>query len=771
MNEAVSFVQDLAVILIAAAAGGLLCRRLGLSPVVGYLLAGMAVGPYTPDWLGVVRHVDRVRLFAELGLVFLMFGIGLSFSLKRLRQMGLSVVAAAGGGALVVFTVARGLGEGLGLDRAGGMFYGALLVVSSSAVIGKLLNDSGTAHDKSNQMALGVTLAEDIVAIVALTLLGSVGAGGGGGADLGRTVALFAGFVLLLATLGLLVVPRVLRWLGREANAELETLFVAGLLFAVALVVVRAGYSLALGAFLLGAIVAETPQRPQLERAFSGMRDLFGAIFFVAVGMSIPVAALPATSGLIAVTLAVAVIGRTLAAAGMLMLLGQDKVTALRAGLMLTPLGEFSFVIAQLGIDGGVLPPEYLAVAVGAALGTALLGPVLVKHGEAIAQTVAGRPWPGFDQVLALHQRLWRGLEQRRDRNLLWKLLRRRLTQIGVEVALITALLVLARPGVRLAVENWGPEAVPLLGTAAALGAVLALLVVVPLIAVLRNLQAVAMILADYWSRQNAGWRHLRGLLEAMFFWPIAVGLGLWLWNVSPVEGGAWLALGFVTLMAVVGTLFWRHFIRWHSEMEIVLESSMGTGPEAGPTAWVDRYAPWGLHLGEVELPDQFAGAGRTLAQIDLRRRCGVTVITIERRGFRLNNPGAGAQLFPGDKLLLLGTHRQIAAAKQQLLDPGTLVDAAADGDLGDLSVELVVVPPASALAGRGLAELGWPGRLGVQVVGVERAGVRQLSPDASFALAAGDRLLVLGTAAQLGTVEREVAAGPDAGAASDFTD
>ena len=163
MNEAVSFVQDLAVIMIAAAVGGLLCRRLGLSPVVGYLVAGMAVGPFTPDWLGVVRDVDRVRLFAELGLVFLMFGIGLSFSLKRLRQMGLGVVLVAAGGALLVFTVARGVGESLGLERVGGMFFGALLVVSSSAVIGKLLNDSGTSHDKSSQLALGVTLVFFIV--------------------------------------------------------------------------------------------------------------------------------------------------------------------------------------------------------------------------------------------------------------------------------------------------------------------------------------------------------------------------------------------------------------------------------------------------------------------------------------------------------------------------------------------------------------------------------------------------------------------------------
>ncbi len=762
MSEAVNFVQDLAVIMIAAAVGGLLCRRLGLSPVVGYLLAGMAVGPSTPSWLGVVQDPERVRLFAELGLLFLMFGIGLSFSLKRLSKLGPAVVLAAAGGALLVFSVGRMVGEALGLDRTGGMFFGALLVVSSSAVIGKLLADSGTAHDKSSQLALGVTLAEDIVAIVALTLLSSVVPGEAGveAPGLGRTVAMFAGFVLLLATLGLLVVPRVLRWLGREANPELETLFVAGLLFTVALFVVKAGYSLALGAFLLGAIVAETPQRPQLERAFAGMRDLFGAIFFVAIGMSIPVEVLPAAAGPIGITLLVAVVGRAVALAAVLMLLGQDKVTALRSGLILTPLGEFSFVIAQLGIDGGVLPPAYMAVAVGAALGTALTGPLLVRHGERIAGALAGRAWPGLDSMLALHRRLLHGLQQRKDRNLLWKLLRRRVTQIGVEVALVTALLALAGSGVQAAVAAWGEEAVPVIGTRLAIGLGLALVVLAPLIAILRNLQAAAMILANYVSRNNPSWGRIGGLVESTIFWPLAGVLGLWLWNVAPVQGGLWMAVGFVALMALAAGLFWRRFIRWHSEMEIALESSFGDGGEEQPPSWVDRYAPWGLHLGELELPDQFARAGSTLGELDLRRRCEVSVIAIERRGFRINNPGADAILFPGDKILMLGTHAQIAAAKQQLLAPGENGARATGDDLGDLTVELLLVPAGSAAAGQRLNHLAWPRRLGVQVVGIERAGRRQLPPEGDLELAAGDGLLVLGGPVSLARLERELAAG-----------
>lgn len=752
MTEAAQFIQDLAVIMIAAALAGLLCKKVQLSPIVGYLLAGIAIGPSTPTWLGFVSDGERVKLFAELGLVFLMFGIGLTFSLRRLRQLGLPVVVAAFGTAFIVFTIARMTGGALGLDRIASVFFAGLFVSSSSAVIGKILTDSGSAHEKSSQLALGITLSEDMVAIVMITLLGSYAhfgvEGAAGRPDIVRTLGLFAGFVLVLVTLGLLIVPRVLRRLSREATAELETIFVAGLLFGLSLMVVKAGYSLALGAFLLGAIIAETPQRAHVERAFGGLRDMFGAIFFVAIGMSINLATLPDAIGPIAVTTTVAIVVRTLAATTVLLLLGFDTRTATRAGLIVTPLGEFAFIIAQLGIVGGLLPERYMAVAVGSALLTALIAPLLVKFSGRIAQAAESRRVPLLSRALEYHRQVLLALGRQRESSLMWKLCRKRFVQIGVEIALVSAVLIFAEPLIAWVVGLVGPEVFPNVGTALVCWSALGVLLLAPLIAIWRNVGALAMIFADFLSRQGPTLERGRTVMTNALQAIASLGLVLWFWNFVPAGGGIWLTLGVLALLVVLALVLWRRLVHWHSTMEVSLEATLGPGQaKSGPTL-VDHYAPWGLHIGEVILPDRFAFAGKSIGELGLRTRFGCSVISVERQGFNLTNPGPGSHLFSDDRLLLLGTDEQIAAARRHLTDEHAAEQR--DDTFRDLTMELVEIPAGSRAESQTLAALNWPRLLGVQVVGHERNGQRTVTPVGDLQLATGDRTLVLGTPAQV---------------------
>lgn len=753
MSEVAQFIQDLAVIMIAAALAGLLCKKVRLSPIVGYLVAGIAVGPHTPRYLGTISDISRVTLFAELGMVFLMFGIGLTFSIRRLRQLGLPVVLAAFGTAFLVFTVARMSGGAFGLDRTGSIFFAALLVTSSSAVIGKILAENGSTHEKSSQLALGITLSEDIVAIIMLTLLGSYarfgsGAETGGAMAIVRTMGMFGGFVLVLATLGLLIVPRVLRRLSREATSELETIFVAGLLLGLSLMVVRAGYSLALGAFLLGAIIAETPQRSHVERAFGGLRDMFGAIFFVAIGMSINVLTLPASIVPILVTTVLAVAGRSLAASAVLLLLGFDTRTAVRAGLIVTPIGEFSFIIARLGIEGGVLPERFMAAAVGTALFTALITPLLVRASGRLADAAANWHVPLLSPALAMHRRILDSLQRQRESSLLWRLARKRLVQIGVEIALVTAALIFAEPLINWVVARIGAELVPNLGTAAVCWAGLGLVLLAPLIAIWRNVQALTMIFADFLSRQGPALARARTLMTNGMQAVVSLALVLWLWNFVPVEGGLWLTLGVLAFLFVMAIVLWRRLVYWHSTMEVTLESTLTDEPGKSKHGLIDRYAPWGLHIGEVILPDRFAFAGKSIGELGLRTRFGCSVISVERQGFSLTNPGPGSYLFSDDRVLLLGTDAQIAAARAYLLDDHPA--DARDDTFRDLTMEMVELPESSRASGQTLAALNWPRLLGVQIVGHERAGERTITPAGTLQLAAGDRLLVLGTPAQV---------------------
>jgi len=754
MGQAIFFIQDIAVIMLAAAVAGIICKRAGISPIVGYLVAGVIVGPHSFRG-GFIENQERVAILAELGMVFLMLGIGLNFSLKRLRQLGLPVLMATTLTAFLVISFARMAASGLGLDRVGGLFFAGLFVSSSSAVIGKILIESGRTHEKSGQLALGITLSEDMVAIVMLTVLGSyvrIGGEGGGGSIL-STLGLFGGFVLMMAIAGLLVVPRVLRWLSREVTTELETVFVAGMLFGLSLMVMKAGYSLALGAFLLGAIIGETPQRAQVERAFSGLRDFFAALFFVAIGMTINLSDAMGALWPLAVAVCFTLLGRSLAAGVSLVLMGYDGRTAVRSGMLLTPLGEFGFIIAQLGTANGLLPPEYMSVAVGGSLITAMITPILFKSDRMIADRITSLKVPIIGGALSMHRRILDALQKRRDSSILWRLMRKRLIQIGVEMGVVTMVLVFAAPIIRWGVDKWGSDTVMGFSTEVMGWSVLGLLLLAPVIAIWRNIQASTMILSDFIAGQNAGLSRMKPLLLNGMQAAAGVLMVAWIWNFLPVDVGLWWILGLIGALLIIALLLWRKLIWVHSNIEVAIEETLGDEPAdlASSFEWMDRYAPWGLHIGEVQMPERFAHAGKSINEIGIRRRFGCSIIGIERLSYPISNPGPGSHLFPGDKLLLLGTEEQIAASRAFLLEDRGAEPV--EDTFRDLAVEMVQIPRGSPAHGKTLRELNWPRILGVQVVGHENEKKRSLTPSATQKVEDGDRILVLGTPQQVASL------------------
>ncbi len=277
-------VQDLAVVTLFAGIGGFLCQKIGLSSIVGFLFAGLLIGPHTPPF-SIVMHEDRIEALSQLGLVFLMFSIGLDLSIGKLRRMGIGIVLAVALGAILVFNSVRLICPLLGVGSSESLFVAGMLVASSSAMIGKILPETGLIHQRAGNLAMSITVLEDLVAVVALTFISSVGQmHKGTEANMGRILGVLLVFVTVVTVVGLLLLPRSLQRLNR-AGTDLLTITVAGLVLGIAVIAVKTGYSLALGAFLLGAIVAETPQRPTVERAMQGMRDVFIAVFFVSIGM------------------------------------------------------------------------------------------------------------------------------------------------------------------------------------------------------------------------------------------------------------------------------------------------------------------------------------------------------------------------------------------------------------------------------------------------------------------------------------------------------
>ena len=347
-------VQDLAVVTFFAGIGGFLCQKIGLSSIVGFLLAGLVIGPHTPPF-SIVIHEDRIEALSQLGLVFLMFSIGLELSVGKLKRMGMGIVLAVALGGILVFNIVRSICPFLGVSPSESLFVAGMLVASSSAIIGKILPESGLIHQRAGNLAMSITVLEDLVAVVVLTFISSVAQmHNGTEANIGRILGVLLVFVTVVVVVGLLLLPRSLQRLN-SAGTDLLTITVAGLVLGIAVLSVKTGYSLALGAFLLGAIVAETPQRPTVERAMQGMRDVFIAVFFVSIGMLLNPALLLKNWVLILSLGIITIVVRTFALSASLLVTGTSDRDAFRAALMVTPIGEFAFIIAQLGVSAGLL--------------------------------------------------------------------------------------------------------------------------------------------------------------------------------------------------------------------------------------------------------------------------------------------------------------------------------------------------------------------------------------------------------------------------------
>lgn len=408
--DPVSFFLNLALAVLAALAGGAIAQRLGQPVILGYLLAGVALGPFTP---GPRIDPHAVEALAEIGVAFLMFAVGAELSLAELRRLGR--VAGVGGVLQILGTMALGplLAPLLGLSFGAGLFLGALLALSSTVVAVKVLDARGELAALHGRVALGLLVAQDLAVVpmaIALPvlaapggLLAGAGAGTGtGGADalgpLGAVglAVLKAGAVLVGAYLvGTRAVPWVLGRVAGTRTRELFLLAVVGLALGTALLTQAAGLSLAFGAFLAGLVVGESEFRAQVVTEVLPLRDLFASLFFVSVGLLIDPLALLANAPQVALLTAAVVVGKTAIVVAVVLALGMPGPVALLAGLALAQVGEFSFVLARLGVDSGAIPPALFDLTLATSLTTILLTPLLLSGAPRMLRGLQAVPVTG----------------------------------------------------------------------------------------------------------------------------------------------------------------------------------------------------------------------------------------------------------------------------------------------------------------------------------------------------------------------------------------
>ncbi|OYV73756.1 MAG: potassium transporter, partial [Deltaproteobacteria bacterium 21-66-5] len=381
--------ETLALVFCVAALTTVLFQRMGQPVVFGYLVAGMILGPHVP--VPVSADASTAQTLSELGVILLMFSLGLEFRLRRVIQMGLTSGLAALAETSLMLALGYLLAGLLGWSRGEAMFAGAVVAISSTTIVAKALAGRRASRALTNSV-FGILIVEDLIAILLLALLSAVAAGGGVTArGLGMTSVRLASFLAALIGVGLLVVPRLIRAVVRLGRSETTLVTTIGICFGAALLALAFGYSVALGAFIAGTLVAESGEGAGIQRLIEPVRDMFVAIFFVSVGLLIDPRAIAAHWGAVLAFTALVIVGKVLAVSLGAFLTGSPLRLAVQTGMSLAQIGEFSFIIAGVGLAAGVTRSFLYPVAVTVSAITTFTTPLLIAAAEPAALWVDRR--------------------------------------------------------------------------------------------------------------------------------------------------------------------------------------------------------------------------------------------------------------------------------------------------------------------------------------------------------------------------------------------
>lgn len=573
--HAISFIQDLAVIMLVAGVVTILFHRFKQPVVLGYIVAGFIIGPHTPPF-GLIHDEDTIKTLAELGVIFLMFCLGLEFSLRKLFKVGATAFIAAFLEIVLMIWIGYEIGRWFDWSTMDSLFLGAILAISSTTIIVKALNDLKMKDQRFAQLIFGVLIVEDILGIGIIALLSSIAVSGTvSSGEVFSTVGKLSLFMIVALVIGILLVPRLLAYVAKFESNEMLLITVLGLCFGFCLLVVKLEYSMVLGAFLIGAIMAESRQLIKIERLIEPVRDMFSAIFFVAIGLMIDPQILLQYAWPIAVITVAVVLGKMLSCGLGAFIAGNDGRTSLRVGMGLSQIGEFSFIIAALGMTLQVASDFLYPVAVAVSAITTLLTPYLIRGADPLSLKIAAVMPKRMSRVFGMYGEWLRSIQPQGEGAMLAAMIRKIILQVGVNLALVIAIFFAGsffagRIGGYL--EGWVSDQ----SWQKALIWGGALLVSLPfLIAAYRKLKALSMLLAEMSVKPEMAGRHtqrvrrviaeLIPLLSLLVIFLLLAALSA---SILPTNK---LLVLIAVVTAAVAAVLWRWFIRVHTRMQVAL--------------------------------------------------------------------------------------------------------------------------------------------------------------------------------------------------------
>lgn len=545
--------------------------RLKQPIVLGYMVAGFLIGPYFIK-PGLINDRESIETLSQLGVIFLMFCLGLEFSIRRLFSVGATAFTVALLEIVVMVWLGHEIGRFFGWGKMDTLFLGALLAMSSTTIIVKALNDLKMKHERFAQLVFGALIVEDILGIGIIALLSGIATSGGeiDTANVMTTISKLVLFMVVSLVIGIIMVPRILSYIARFQSDEVMLVSVLGICFGFCLVVISLDYSVVLGAFLVGAIMAESRQLAQIERIIEPVRDLFSAIFFVTIGMLMDPSILKTYSLEIFVIAVAVIVGKFVSCGLGAFITGNDGRTSLRAGMGLSQIGEFSFIIAALGMSLGVTSDFLYSIVVAVSVITTLTTPYSIKLADPLSRGLAKIIPTPISKVFTAYTQWVDHIRLHGDKAVLAGMIRKIIMQVGINLSLVIAIFLAVAYFVG-PISEWLGNWVTKVDYRKAIICGVAMILSLPfLIAAYRKLKALSMLLAEM-SLKGSNVKLQRVIAEVIPALSMIAILVLLSALSSTILPSRETLIIVIAVTAVLTLVLWRWFVKIHSRLQIAL--------------------------------------------------------------------------------------------------------------------------------------------------------------------------------------------------------
>lgn len=729
-------VSDLALILIAAGLVTIVFRKLKQPVVLGYIIAGVLVGPHMP-FVPTITDLPNVQVWAEIGVIFLLFALGLEFSFKKLARVGGAASCTAIVEIIGMMALGYLTGHLFGWSTTDSIFLGGILAISSTTIIIRAFEEVGVKGKGFVDLVFGVLIVEDLVAIVLMVLLATMAISHQfAGMEMLGSISKLLFFLILWFLSGIFLIPTLLRRFRKHINEETLVIVSLGLCFAMVVAATKAGFSPALGAFIMGSILAETTDAEKIEHLIQPLKNLFAAIFFVSVGMLIDPQILLEYAWPIAIISLVTIFGKIITTTAGALLAGQKLKTSVQSGFSLAQIGEFSFIIAGLGLSLGVTSHFLYPIAVAVSAITTFTTPYLVRSADG-AHTLLEKHMPkSWHQFIDGYATSTRGISLTQE----WaELLRIYLIKIVTNSVVII--------GISLALARFLPEVLstqfPNPRTVSSVGLLLTLFISAPffwaLVMARPKSDCIQVLWKNNWYRAPIISLELSRLAAAMalfaFVSPQFIAVGTTVIIIFS------LTLAFLFLFSRylrnIHSWFEKRFIENLSERDILANQPIISEKPSLPPL-----APWDAHIAKLEVQPESELVGLSLQKAAIREKYGITIALIERGHKLISPPSPTEALYPYDKVSIIGTDEQIEVFRQSIQPEFSDSHLA---ESGSYSLKQIQVLENSELIHRKIRDSGLREQGQGLIVGLERAGQRILNPDSQITIQANDILWVVG--------------------------